>query len=217
VNGLVAAPWRVPESLAPRCEINRDELRDLTIRDRYATLFNAAPKVEVNERTRDDHFGDLVKKNIVKLMKRQNFVSNLDQLLSDCHVAMNQLAARPVRVIDPFEDMYRLVYQLTMRTVGCNEIADDPATLSKTLGLFESIDSGSSAAKIIFPWLPTWGHMQRLWAGTQMYMLLSKIVEARKKEGRREPDALQMLIDQGDNMVEIVGVRFRASRRLRCE
>jgi len=132
----------------------------------------------------------------------------MSHLLADTRATMERLAAQPVRVADPFHDFYRLVYQLTMRMTGCVEISSDPALLDKTLSLFESIDNGSSPARIAFPWLPTPGYLKRMWAGTKMYMVISKIVDERKKNGRREDDALQMMIDQGEDIINIVSVSW---------
>lgn len=37
-------------------------------------------------------------------------------------------------------------------------------------------------------------------------MLIQGIVEDRKKSGRREEDALQFLIDQGDSLIDMITV-----------
>jgi hypothetical protein len=38
---------------------------------------------------------------------------------------MNALASDASEVTHPFESIYRIVYQLTVRTVGCDDISDD--------------------------------------------------------------------------------------------
>jgi sterol 14-demethylase len=40
-------------------------------------------------------------------------------------------------------------------------------------------------------------------------MILKKIVDDRTKTGRREEDALQFLMDQGDSLMDIITVSFR--------
>lgn len=105
---------------------------------------------------------------------------------------------------DPFESIYGIVYQLTMRTVACNEIANDRGLLDKTLEMFEKIEAASSAELIVFPWFPFPGKLRRLWYGGKLYMVFKKIIDDRAKTGHKEDDPLQFLIDKGDNVKEIL-------------
>lgn len=107
-------------------------------------------------------------------------------------------------VSDPFEDMYRLVFKLTMRMVGCDEIAEDEDLLQRVLRIFEGIDGASTATKVMFPWMPTVGHLRRVYSGAQMYMILEKIIKERKDRGVPGSDALQYLMENGDSTVEMV-------------
>jgi len=146
---------------------------------------------------------------LIRILKGERLTHNLHHLLEHCRACIDRLASRPAPVADIFDEFWRTVYHLTVRTVGCVEIADDPAMLDRTPAIFESIErSGNDSARIAFPWLPTPGHLQRLWAGGQMYMIFNDILERRKKEGRREEDAMQTMIDNGDDTVAIVTVRL---------
>lgn len=126
--------------------------------------------------------------------------------MKDVRNSLNALAKKPSGITEPFESLYRIVYQLTMRTVACNDIADDPILLEKTLSLFEQVEASSTPTTILFPWLPTPAMVKRTIAGGRLYMILSGIVEKRKKEGTRGDDPLQVLIDEGDDMGKIVEV-----------
>lgn len=57
-------------------------------------------------------------------------------------------------VTNPFDSIYFLVFQLTVRMVGCREIADDPVGLKKFLALFEDVEKSSTMFTILFPWIP---------------------------------------------------------------
>lgn len=94
-----------------------------------------------------------------------------------------------------------------MRTVGCKDIAEDPKLLHKTLGLFETIEQSSTPAAIILPRFPTLALIKRTIAGGRLYMIFKKIVDDRRKTGKREDDPLQHLIDQNDSINEIIQVR----------
>jgi sterol 14-demethylase len=90
--------------------------------------------------------------------------------------------------------------------VGCNEIANDPELLKKTLHHFETIESSATATTIIFPWLPSPALIKRTIAGAKLYMIFQRIVNNRKKTARTEDDPLQHLIDSGDDMQSIIAV-----------
>jgi len=105
---------------------------------------------------------------------------------------------------DPFDSIYRMVFQFTMRTIACNDIADDPKTLAKCLQYFETIDGTATPWSIMYPWMPLWSKVQRTAAGAKLYMVFKSVVDGRKKSGIRGDDPLQYLIDQGDDITSIV-------------
>jgi hypothetical protein len=107
---------------------------------------------------------------------------------------------------DPFVSIYQIVYQLTMRQVGCTEIASDMNKIKHTLSLYEAIEKSANAVNIIFPWLPTFALLSRTIAGGKLYFIFKNIINDRKKTGRRENDALQHLIDMGDSMNNMLQV-----------
>jgi hypothetical protein len=92
---------------------------------------------------------------------------------------LDELAKDPKGLTDPFESIYGIVYQLTMRTVACNEIAGNRTLLDQTLDMFEKIEAASSPELIIFPWFPFPGKLRRLWYGGKLYMVFKGIIEQR--------------------------------------
>lgn len=165
--------------------------------------------------TKDDGpveaFSTWFAQTIARLLRRENFVRNLPALVSDTTSALDQVVQRngvheASGVLDPYDDVYNTVYQLTMRTLGPSEIANDPELLAKTLHLFGDIERGASPMRIIFPWLPTVGWVRQVVAGARMYAILDKIVKRRKAEGRTEEDSLQFLMDTGANTKDILTV-----------
>jgi sterol 14-demethylase len=99
------------------------------------------------------------------------------------------------------------VYLLTQRAVGAKEIAEDRKLLDTTLSLFETIEQSAKPYQVMFPWLPSPALIKRFYGGTRMYMIFQKLVSTRQTTGRREEDALQYLIDQGDDIKMIIAVR----------
>lgn len=167
------------------------------------------PKIEM-DKTDDEGFSAWFNRTLTGLLRKENFVKQLHLLIGDMRSSCERLAAVPTKVMDPFEDIYRIIYRLTMRTVGANDIAEDQELLARTLHLFEKIGNSTSPTKVIFPWMPTPSHMKRMAAGAQLYMILQKIVNKRKKAGVRGDDALQYLIDQGNSVAKILTVSIFA-------
>lgn len=73
--------------------------------------------------------------------------------------------------------------------------------------IFNRMEAGSTPTSIILPWIPTPSRFGRLLAGRDLYMMISNVVKARKREGRREDDPMQVLIDKGMSLVDITRVR----------
>lgn len=191
--------------------------------NRYAALFAGAPTVpkNVDPEGNDIEGGDFAKR-LLAMLKRENFVKSeietfsngslhnayiqtgLGGLIADTRSRLDELAKDPKGITDPFESIYGIVYQLTMRTVACNEIAENRVLLDETLDMFEKIEAAQTPELIIFPWFPFPNKLRRLWYGGKLYMVFKAIVEDRAKTGRREEDSLQLLIDKGDNIKEIL-------------
>lgn len=170
-----------------------------------------------NAKAGDMPFDKWFGRTITQMMKKENFVKNLPVLVGDTKAALERRVAlggpgSTSGLMDPFDDIYRIVYLLTMRTVGANEIVRDPKLLEKTLELFETVEKCSSPTRIIFPWVMTPAHLRKLYAGGRLYMIFSNLVEQRKKTGTREDDSMQYLIDSGADMVRMLSVSVCGGR-----
>ncbi|GAW15805.1 hypothetical protein ANO14919_052270 [Xylariales sp. No.14919] len=192
------------------------ESKDLNFPVAFAELLTGQPQPPSQE-GHEDNFAQIFSKSLIPLMKKENFVKNLDLLTGDTRAACDALsAAAPSkanpdwRVTDPFESFYEIVYQLTMRTVGANDIAEDPKLLKHTLSIFDWFEKSDSYAKVIFPWLPTVNNYLRLYYGAKLAFVFRDIIERRKKTGKKGNDALQFLIDRGLTLTNIVGFEIGA-------
>ncbi|KAH9996992.1 cytochrome P450 6A1 [Xylariaceae sp. FL0662B] len=189
------------------------ESRDLNFSAGFAELLTGQP-AQVAEM---DNFSAFFTKNIIALLKRENLAKLLGPLTSDTRRSCEALAAAPTcradpkwKVTAPFESLYGLVYQLTMRTVGAHEVAEDPALLRRTLSIFEGFEASDSVAHVFLPWLPTPNHLARLYNGARLALVFRRIINARRAEGKRRDDALQFLIDGGAGMRDIIGFQIGA-------
>ncbi|KAH7141378.1 cytochrome P450 6A1 [Dactylonectria estremocensis] len=126
-------------------------------------------------------------------------------MVGDTHAALITMASAPNGIVRPFDEMWRLVYQLTHRTMGTNDIANNPKEMDRTIAIYASME-GSYAIDVMFPSFPTFKKVNKLVAGAKLYKTLSRIVEDRKKTGRREEDAMQAMMDQGEDARKISAV-----------
>ncbi|KIJ58905.1 hypothetical protein HYDPIDRAFT_101775 [Hydnomerulius pinastri MD-312] len=106
-------------------------------------------------------------------------------------------------VLDPFANVYQVVFALSMRLGTCNEFCDDPEKVEALMRIFADLEAGSKPTSVILPWMPTPSRLRRTFAGAKLYRMISVVVEKRKREERREDDPLQVLIDKKFSLVEI--------------
>lgn len=138
------------------------------------------------------------------MLKGNRLAQGLPLILDDARGMLDELAAKPSNMTDPFDSIYKMVFKFTMRTVACNEIANDPALLDETLNLYETVEETATPLSIMFPWLPTPARFKRYFSGMKLYRIFNRVIEGRKKDNRRENDALQYLLDEGDGVIDII-------------
>ncbi|ORY39731.1 cytochrome P450 [Leucosporidium creatinivorum] len=173
----------------------------------YAALFGQGPRLEdigtdkmegdANQAT-PQHFS----KRIIALLKGGRLGAALPALISDTKARLDELGEEGTT--NPFDSIYSLVFLLTVRIVGCRDIAEDRKTLDLVLKLFNDIEKSATMTTILFPWFPGPAKIKRTISAGRLYMILKKIVDERKKNGTTAQDPLQYLIDEGDSMVQII-------------
>ncbi|KAG6014413.1 hypothetical protein E4U43_006570, partial [Claviceps pusilla] len=155
--------------------------------------FFTSRSLDLNE---GSHFVSLFK----RFTHKDRLEANLATLVNDCVTSYEEMDTRAP--LDPFNTLYRLVYKLTLRTLGTNDVADSPALLDETLKIFTTMDD-SSALEVMFPRMPLPSRLSKMWAGARLHLIFSKIMDQRRKTGRTEDDAMQSMMDTGDDEIII--------------
>jgi len=138
------------------------------------------------------------------MVQTQASLSNLiPQLLADCCNTMEAWGKRGR--LDPFPSIYHLIFQLTVRALTGTEIADDPAIVARLKHLYDEVDEGNTPAAILLPWWPGRGMIRKLLATKRIYDIITKAIDTRLRSGKPRDDTLQMLLDNGDDNMEVVG------------
>jgi len=101
--------------------------------------------------------------------------------------------------------LFQIIFQTTVRCLTCTEIADDPKVVARCKHLFSQAER-LSPAMVLFPWLPSPSMLMRAWATKQIYDIIVRAMKVRKQSGIFRNDALQMLLDSGEEHFTIVGV-----------
>lgn len=181
-------------------------------------MLAATPSAAPVEVKNGDNSGPFVKwfsQSLTKLLRWELLKRNLSSLVSDTSDSLNRILElngnKETGMVDPFDHIFKIVYQLTMRQLGPTEIANDQKMLDKTLHMFIEIERGSSPMRIIFPWLPTVGWLRQMIAGARMYSVFRKIAERRKAEERKEDDAFQVIMDTGADVMSVTAVSLTLS------
>lgn len=186
------------------------ESKALDMVEGYGKLLAAAPEVKENNNLLAENvyenadFTGYFQRRLMAMLKGNQLKQGLPKLLSDARTSLDKLAADPKGMTDPFDSIYSMVFQFTMRTVACNDIADDPAQLATCLHHYETVEAAASPIAIMWPWIPLLSKLRRTYAGAQLYFIFKKIVDNRTATGAREDDALQFLMDHGDNITDII-------------
>ena len=182
------------------------ESKDLNFREGYAVLFGQAPAVDRHDdgHGKDDDLDNHFNRRLTCLLRNEQFRRKLPTLISDVQETIEAIQRDPSGVINPFDNLYRAVFRLTIRIVGADEIADDPEVLEETLKLFEMIDNSATATAVMFPKFPSPAVLKRTYAGGRLYFLIENIIKKRTASDEKHDDALQYMLDQGDRAFKIV-------------
>lgn len=184
------------------------ESKDLNLSEGYAALFGQSPPPPAQAKGTDEEDGSSMEKHfsrrLVYLLKNEQFRRKLPILISDVQEAIGAIKSDPSGITDPFESIYRIVFRLTIRMVGADEIAEDAQFLEETLRHFEAIDKSATPAAVMFPKVPSPAVLKRTYAGAKIYMMVENIVKKRAASDEKHDDALQYMLDQGDKTLKIV-------------
>ena len=100
----------------------------------------------------------------------------------------------------------QLLFQTTVRCLAFTELADDHVVVARLKTLYDTLDTATTPATVLLPWLPGPSAVRKLLATKRIYDIISATLDARLKTGLARDDTPQMLIDAGDERLIIIGV-----------
>lgn len=93
-----------------------------------------------------------------------------------------------------------------MRALAFTELADDPAIVKRLRELYDVLDTATTPATVLLPWIPSPSAVRKILSTKRIYDIIAKALDDRVKNGVARDDTPQMLIDAGDERLIIIGV-----------
>ena len=112
--------------------------------------------------------------------------------------------------LNPFNDIHQFVLQMTVRMASCEELASDPRAVQRLGELYWMLEKSATPLCLLLPWFPSTAKKQKEQATQGLYDLLSHYVDVRRKDNVRNSDAIDVLIADGVDNDNIVGVCMTA-------
>ena len=108
--------------------------------------------------------------------------------------------------INPFNDVYYLVFQMTVRMTTCSELAEDWAAIDRLFALYWKLEKSATPVALLLPWLPSNARRDKMQATADMYNMLSGYIDSRRSAQESGSDAIDLLIARGEDNTNIIGV-----------
>ncbi|KAH9998593.1 cytochrome P450 [Russula vinacea] len=142
-------------------------------------------------------------KRLSNVQRNERLTDFIPEVLHDCRRLLQPW--EKAGSLDPFEKIYELTFQATVRCLTCTEIADEPKLVARCKQLFEQVERGITPATVLFPWFPSPSMVMRARATKQLYDIIVKAMKVRKQSGVPRNDTLQIFLDSEDELATIMG------------
>ncbi|KAJ1302344.1 hypothetical protein OPQ81_001159 [Rhizoctonia solani] len=179
---------------------------DLAFMEGYSVLFGGTPDTKdigKDKTERTDRELSLFLRHMASILKPENVAKLIPIMLSDLQCWMEGWGQ--AGTFNPFEVMYSIVFQMTVRAAAAREIADSVERCKQLEELYWKVERSNTAASLLFPWFPSIARIQKIAATIKIYNMLNNVIKSRQREGRREEDPLQKFIDGGYSTVDVIG------------
>lgn len=178
------------------------------ITEGYKIFTGATPRLDdvtvITEEIKEENASPLVKK-LTKLLSKDRLQNVLPALLQDINDEANKWGngGKSGR-IDPFTEIYHVVFHMIARVSTCDDLAKNDADLRRIEELFMTHQTSTTAASLLFRWFPSPSMRARKEATTELYTMLYTYVETRRHAAPTS-DLIDVLIAEGEDTQKIVG------------
>ncbi|KAF9557038.1 cytochrome P450 [Agrocybe pediades] len=142
-------------------------------------------------------------KRILALIRKDRILATLPHLFVDLNRLMDDWGT--AGTMNPFDEIYELVFQMTIRMSTCKEIADDKKVVQEIAKQYWAVEHSASPFFLLFPSFPSPMKKAKAKATTALYKILLSFVQQRRNSPTRTTDPIDLFIAQGDTDDNIVG------------
>ncbi|KDR74009.1 hypothetical protein GALMADRAFT_71675 [Galerina marginata CBS 339.88] len=185
------------------------DTKSLDFIEGYKILMGAVPRltdIAVTDTANEDvswfnkHLAMLLNKN--RLTDGSFNYPLLPSLLGDINWRMEKWGKKGR--MDPFKNIYDLVFQMTVRMASCSELANDLEAMDKIQKLYWTLEKSATPTALLLPWFPGPAKKKKEAATKELFVTLYGYVEGRRAAEVPSSDAIDVLIGQGMSTQMIV-------------
>jgi len=179
--------------------------KSLNFTEGYKILMGASPRLEDIDKSSND--GDervpWFNKQLAILLNKRRLSEVIPTLFDDIQARMEGWGQNGR--IDPFKNVYDLVFQMTVRMATCRELASDTNTLDRLQTLYWTLEKSSTPTSLLLPWFPGPAKKRKTAATKELFEILDGYVERRKAATTPSSDAIDLLLGQDLDNGAIIG------------
>lgn len=144
-------------------------------------------------------------KRIFTLLRKDRLSDVMPTLFDDIQNRMNTLGKQGT--IDPFKDIYDMVFQMTVRMASCRELASDLSALTKLQNHYWTLENSTTPGTLLFPWFPSSSKSAKEASIKAIYTMILHYINERKNSLVPSSDAIDLLLGEGisdDDIIQFV-------------
>lgn len=168
----------------------------------YIILMGGAPRIDDIDVSNDGDDSALFVRRLSILLRKERLSDMIPVLLNDIHCRMTAWGEEGT--IDPFNKVYDLVFQMTIRLASCSELASDLPALTKFQKHYSILEKSATPTALLFPWFPGPAKRAKEASTKALFETLWYYIEARKKASVSRSDAIDLMLGEGMSNEDIV-------------
>ncbi|KAF8156012.1 cytochrome P450 [Crassisporium funariophilum] len=178
----------------------------LDMKEGYRILMGGAPVLDdINVKAENDDKDGVsgFVKRLLLLLRKDRVTDVLPVLLEDVNRRMKGWGAEGK--INPFKEVYDLVFQMTVRMATCRELSEDQEAIDRLTQHYWDLEKAATPVALLLPWFPGPAKKAKEKATMDLYLLISSYVDLRRKASTPSMDPIDILIQNGYNNETIIG------------
>ena len=110
--------------------------------------------------------------------------------------------------INPFKDIYKLVFPMTFRMASCEELANNQGSIQKMRDHYWKLKKSATPVNLLLPWFTGTAKRNKNQATKDLHAMVFHYMDVRRKAKVPNSDAIDVLIADGedDTMIFVVNV-----------